>query len=136
MAEVLFDQSMLIASLLSEFYNANIAHAGIGNNSLHQLHRRGDGNNSFKTIGAVLIPVLVVLSGVFAGLTLGYMSLDETQLNVLASSGTPCVVHSINTIVTKDVLVLGNNKSMPKRLCLFAKMAIFFSSHCYLPIWW
>ncbi|KAF5350146.1 hypothetical protein D9756_009120 [Leucocoprinus leucothites] len=37
----------------------------------------------------VLIPVLVLLSGVFAGLTLGYMSLDETQLNVLSISGTP-----------------------------------------------
>lgn len=40
---------------------------------------------------ACLIPVLVLLSGVFAGLTLGYMSLDETQLNVLSMSGTPFV---------------------------------------------
>lgn len=40
-------------------------------------------------IFAVLIPVLVLLSGLFAGLTLGYMSLDETQLNVLSISGTP-----------------------------------------------
>ncbi|KAF9220570.1 DUF21-domain-containing protein [Gyrodon lividus] len=40
-------------------------------------------------IFAALIPVLVLLSGVFAGLTLGYMSLDETQLNVLSMSGTP-----------------------------------------------
>ncbi|KAJ3506708.1 hypothetical protein NLJ89_g6718 [Agrocybe chaxingu] len=38
---------------------------------------------------AVLIPVLVLMSGLFAGLTLGYMSLDETQLNVLSISGTP-----------------------------------------------
>ncbi|PFH49155.1 hypothetical protein AMATHDRAFT_195293 [Amanita thiersii Skay4041] len=38
---------------------------------------------------AILIPVLVLLSGLFAGLTLGYMSLDETQLNVLSVSGTP-----------------------------------------------
>ena len=38
---------------------------------------------------ACLIPILVVLSGVFAGLTLGYMSLDETQLNLLSLSGTP-----------------------------------------------
>ncbi|KZT30314.1 DUF21-domain-containing protein [Neolentinus lepideus HHB14362 ss-1] len=38
---------------------------------------------------AILIPVLVLLSGLFAGLTLGYMSLDETQLNVLSISGTP-----------------------------------------------
>ena len=40
---------------------------------------------------ASLIPILVLLSGVFAGLTLGYMSLDETQLNVLSISGTPYV---------------------------------------------
>ncbi len=38
---------------------------------------------------ATLIPVLVLLSGLFAGLTLGYMSLDETQLHVLSISGTP-----------------------------------------------
>lgn len=37
----------------------------------------------------LLIPILVLSSGVFAGLTLGYMSLDETQLNVLSISGTP-----------------------------------------------
>ncbi|KAI0743884.1 hypothetical protein C8Q80DRAFT_1183738 [Daedaleopsis nitida] len=37
---------------------------------------------------ATLIPVLVLLSGLFAGLTLGYMSLDETQLHVLSISGT------------------------------------------------
>ncbi|KAI0075021.1 DUF21-domain-containing protein, partial [Panus rudis PR-1116 ss-1] len=36
-----------------------------------------------------LIPILVMLSGLFAGLTLGYMSLDETQLNVLSISGSP-----------------------------------------------
>lgn len=31
--------------------------------------------------------ILVLLSGVFAGLTLGYMSLDETQLQVLMTTG-------------------------------------------------
>lgn len=35
----------------------------------------------------VLVPILVLLSGVFAGLTLGYMSLDETQLSVLMQTG-------------------------------------------------
>lgn len=35
----------------------------------------------------VLVPILVLLSGVFAGLTLGYMSLDETQLSVLMTTG-------------------------------------------------
>jgi len=42
-----------------------------------------------KIVYGCLIPILVILSGVFAGLTLGYMSLDETQLNVLSISGTP-----------------------------------------------
>ncbi|KAF8322653.1 DUF21-domain-containing protein, partial [Clavulina sp. PMI_390] len=37
----------------------------------------------------VMIPILVLLSGTLAGLTLGYMSLDETQLRVLSVSGTP-----------------------------------------------
>lgn len=36
---------------------------------------------------AIVVPILVILSGIFAGLTLGYMSLDETQLHVLATTG-------------------------------------------------
>lgn len=36
---------------------------------------------------AIVVVVLVLLSGVFAGLTLGYMSLDETQLQVLMMTG-------------------------------------------------
>jgi metal transporter CNNM len=50
-----------------------------------------DPHRSTDVVFAVLIPVLVLMSGVFAGLTLGYMSLDETQLNVLSISGTPYV---------------------------------------------
>jgi metal transporter CNNM len=45
-------------------------------------------SNKNKVVFGVLVPILVILSGIFAGLTLGYMSLDETQLNVLSSSGT------------------------------------------------
>ncbi|KAK0461030.1 DUF21-domain-containing protein [Desarmillaria tabescens] len=48
-----------------------------------------DKHSTEDVIFAVLIPVLVLLSGLFAGLTLGYMSLDQTQLNVLSISGTP-----------------------------------------------
>ncbi|CAK5266051.1 unnamed protein product [Mycena citricolor] len=48
-----------------------------------------DPHKPTSIVFAVLIPVLVLASGVFAGLTLGYMSLDETQLNVLSISGTP-----------------------------------------------
>lgn len=40
-----------------------------------------------KVAFALLIPILVILSGIFAGLTLGYMSLDETQLQVLMAQG-------------------------------------------------
>ena len=53
-----------------------------------QFARRGAKYIAF----ACLIPILVLLSGVFAGLTLGYMSLDETQLNVLSISGTELVI--------------------------------------------
>ena len=48
-----------------------------------------DPHQPMSIVSVVLIPVLVLLSGLFAGLTLGYMSLDETQLNVLSISGTP-----------------------------------------------
>ncbi|KAF7727457.1 hypothetical protein EC973_007526 [Apophysomyces ossiformis] len=37
----------------------------------------------------VIVMVLVLLGGVFAGLTLGLMGLDETNLHVLIESGTP-----------------------------------------------
>ena len=49
-------------------------------------------NKAQFIVFAFLIPVLVLLSGLFAGLTLGYMSLDETQLHVLSISGTPYVL--------------------------------------------
>jgi metal transporter CNNM len=51
----------------------------------HEHEKHG---SAFIT-GIVLMPILVILSGIFAGLTLGYMSLDETQLHVLSISGTP-----------------------------------------------
>ncbi len=51
--------------------------------------KREDEHDPEFAVFAVLIPVLVLLSGLFAGLTLGYMSLDETQLQVLSISGTP-----------------------------------------------
>ena len=61
----------------------------------HQLVKRDSHKHDGAFIAcAILMPVLVILSGIFAGLTLGYMSLDETQLHVLSISGTPCVVQS------------------------------------------
>jgi metal transporter CNNM len=62
--------------------------------ALHTYAKRE--SETTHIIFACLIPVLVLLSGVFAGLTLGYMSLDETQLNVLSMSGTPFVISSIH----------------------------------------
>ncbi|KAH9449583.1 hypothetical protein MJO28_010708 [Puccinia striiformis f. sp. tritici] len=56
----------------------------IPHNVTHDLNK-----NSGTVISIVLIPVLVIASGLFAGLTIGYMSLDSTQLAVLAKSGTP-----------------------------------------------
>ncbi|EPQ53173.1 DUF21-domain-containing protein [Gloeophyllum trabeum ATCC 11539] len=61
---------------------------GDGNAATHTFAKR-DTPPTEKIIFPILIPVLVLLSGLFAGLTLGYMSLDETQLNVLSLSGTP-----------------------------------------------
>lgn len=52
---------------------------------------------------ACLIPVLVLLSGLFAGLTLGYMSLDETQLHVLSISGTPYVPSSLHAFSSSKI---------------------------------
>ncbi|GJJ14325.1 hypothetical protein Clacol_008589 [Clathrus columnatus] len=87
---------MLISSFLYHFYNANTAvehniGSGGGDALVHVNHlvRRVDHHSTFFVVAACLIPVLVILSGIFAGLTLGYMSLDETQLTVLATSGTP-----------------------------------------------
>ncbi|OJT02653.1 DUF21 domain-containing protein [Trametes pubescens] len=58
-------------------------------NHVHSYVKRGEKHDANFAVFAVLIPVLVLLSGLFAGLTLGYMSLDETQLHVLSISGTP-----------------------------------------------
>lgn len=55
----------------------------------HTYAKREELSETKRIVFGCLIPVLVILSGVFAGLTLGYMSLDETQLNVLSISGTP-----------------------------------------------
>ena len=58
-----------------------------------------DKHDPAHIVFACLIPLLVMLSGVFAGLTLGYMSLDETQLNVLSISGTPYVRPSLYVFI-------------------------------------
>ena len=68
------------------------AHDGAFSGQLVELAKRDGKENTphaeFVAF-AILIPILVLLSGLFAGLTLGYMSLDETQLHVLSISGTP-----------------------------------------------
>lgn len=59
----------------------------------HQLAKRSHTKHDAGFIaGVILMPILVILSGIFAGLTLGYMSLDETQLHVLSISGTPYAI--------------------------------------------
>lgn len=75
--------------------------AGKSSSSRRRFWKRATSSGSGETCGetklstgqkaayGILIPILVVLSGLFAGLTLGYMSLDETQLQVLALQGTP-----------------------------------------------
>ena len=76
---------------LVSYYVPHLFHRDLhSGSSLHARTASGTFNkHSVRDIVfAVLIPVLVLLSGLFAGLTLGYMSLDETQLNVLSVSGT------------------------------------------------
>ncbi|KAI0312944.1 hypothetical protein OF83DRAFT_1176152 [Amylostereum chailletii] len=77
----------LVASLAQHVPNFS-NHFGDGA-ALHRYVKRDDPTHGQIVLGGVLIPVLVLLSGLFAGLTLGYMSLDETQLQVLSISGTP-----------------------------------------------
>ena len=78
-----------LASLVSHHVSSFVAGTPLPNHDL--LKRAGDVRKHDATyvVFICLIPALVLLSGVFAGLTLGYMSLDETQLNVLSISGTP-----------------------------------------------
>ncbi|KAJ3776825.1 hypothetical protein FB446DRAFT_240557 [Lentinula raphanica] len=57
-------------------------------NDKHIVKREFDPTTQ-NIVFAILIPILVCLSGLFAGLTLGYFSLDLVQLNVLAISGSP-----------------------------------------------
>jgi hypothetical protein len=78
------------SSILSSTFSAVPAPSTLtANATLHNFAKRDELSETKKIIYGCLIPVLVILSGVFAGLTLGYMSLDETQLNVLSISGTP-----------------------------------------------
>jgi hypothetical protein len=56
------------------------------------LAKRDSAEGGARVAFIILIPVLVILSGIFAGLTLGYMSLDETQLKILSTSGTEFVI--------------------------------------------
>ena len=79
-----FFPSILTSILPHTFpHPTDVSYAG------HTFVKREELSETKRIIFGCLIPVLVILSGVFAGLTLGYMSLDETQLNVLSISGTP-----------------------------------------------
>ncbi|OCF34400.1 hypothetical protein I316_03914 [Kwoniella heveanensis BCC8398] len=78
-----------------------------------------------EIVEACMIPVLVALSGMFAGLTLGYFSVDPTQLQVLSISGTAKqqeYARRIMPVSRKDshllltTLILGNmivNEALP-----------------------
>ncbi|KIO01997.1 hypothetical protein M404DRAFT_1002752 [Pisolithus tinctorius Marx 270] len=124
--------SRLIAPLFSVLFQhvPSLARKFRGANGeptlLHTYAKRASSqpHSTEYIIFACLIPVLVLLSGVFAGLTLGYMSLDETQLNVLSMSGTPQQKRYANKIkpIRKDghlllvTLLLANmivNETLP-----------------------
>ncbi|KAJ7078866.1 hypothetical protein B0H15DRAFT_1000258 [Mycena belliarum] len=82
-SQLIYTLFSLVASKLNPFSSSSSNHA------LTKRASEFDPHQPRFIAFAVLIPVLVLMSGVFAGLTLGYMSLDETQLNVLSLSGTP-----------------------------------------------
>ena len=90
---------------------------------LHTYVKRSE-DRVEQIVFAVLIPVLVLLSGLFAGLTLGYMSLDETQLHVLSISGTPYVssLHFASIMAYRNIHP-GNRRNTPTRSCQFGRMA-------------
>jgi hypothetical protein len=80
----------------------------------HQLVKRSDTKHDGGFIARIiLMPILVVLSGIFAGLTLGYMSLDETQLHVLSISGTLFVVYLM--LLTCDYMLIPSMASSQQR---------------------
>ena len=76
------------SKVVNRVFNGGDAHAP-PDMTLHSFAKREEKHDAKFIVFAILIPVLVLLSGLFAGLTLGYMSLDETQLHVLIISGTP-----------------------------------------------
>ena len=82
--------SHLLPSILTSIFpTATVPNSDVSYVVAHHYAKREELSETKKIIFGCLIPILVILSGVFAGLTLGYMSLDETQLNVLSISGTP-----------------------------------------------
>ena len=85
---------LTVASVVSHHVpnlSSRLSGAFVGAGSSVLAKRDDDKDHATHIVFACLIPILVLLSGLFAGLTLGYMSLDETQLNVLSISGTPYV---------------------------------------------
>ncbi len=99
------------------------------------LVRRDSGPTDVRNIiFPILIPILVLLSGLFAGLTLGYMSLDETQLNVLSISGTPWVFHICATNRTLMQLLIATSESMRIRSSLSGRTGISCLLLCFSPI--
>ena len=79
----------LLYTLASYYVPHLLPPYSFGQPASNVLIKRNSDAQIRNIIFPILIPVLVLLSGLFAGLTLGYMSLDETQLNVLSISGTP-----------------------------------------------
>ena len=84
----------IASSVLSEHFPFPNYAGSLTHNTDHNVHilakrHEEDESGGQRAIFIILIPILVVLSGIFAGLTLGYMSLDTTQLQILSLSGTP-----------------------------------------------
>lgn len=88
---LLYALASLVINNVPKLFHGSSARSnnGAADMNVHMLAKRAEKHDAKFIVFACLIPVLVLLSGLFAGLTLGYMSLDETQLHVLSVSGTP-----------------------------------------------
>lgn len=88
-SRLLYTLSSAASQIIGKLFKSAAGHSPYDDHVLVKRAETFDPHSTKDIVFAILIPILVLLSGVFAGLTLGYMSLDETQLNVLSISGSP-----------------------------------------------
>ncbi|KAF9311560.1 hypothetical protein BG003_007287 [Podila horticola] len=108
-------------------------------------HEGGDASTPDFWIKMALIVFLVMIGGVFAGLTIGLMGLDETNLHVLMASGTP--VEQVHAETVYKLLSRGKHwvlgeletskwidkeRIIPQAVC--ARYGLAIGSYCAKPM--